>query len=85
MWQDAHPEVPYEGIEERAFGVGIDLGGGHRVVHLNPYFRRVLPEVYHTIYRIADEATRVAGWDWNFLQKEHGGEESRFVEFIHQP
>ena len=59
----------YEGIEDRRFGssheadaAGDNTYGGHRTVYLNPYFRRVLPEVYEAVYRAAQLAVHSAGW-----------------------
>jgi len=42
---------------------GIGGGGGHRVVHLEPYFRGVLPHIYNALFRIANNAALAAGWE----------------------
>ena len=58
----------YEGVEDRLFGTNHESDsddgyGGHRTVYLNPYFRRVLPEVYEAVYRAAQLAVHSAGWE----------------------
>ena len=58
----------YEGVEDRLFGTNHESDsddgyGGHRTVYLNPYFRRVLPEVCEAVYRAAQLAVHSAGWE----------------------